>query len=300
MKIVIAGGSGFIGRKLTDFLINKGHKVVILTRKHQQALGNVSYVEWLEKGTKPEKELGYVDVVINLAGVSINRGRWTAKHKKEIYESRMTATEELIRIIETMSEKPSVLINASAIGIYPASQNNVYTEDSSEAAKDFLGLTVYDWEKKAKQVEGLGIRAIFMRFGVVLGNDGGALPLITFPYKFFVGGTIGSGAQWVSWVHVMDVVRAIDFVMEKSELHGPVNVTAPLPIKMKDFGKEIGSVLHRPHWLSVPSFILKWVLGEKSTLVLEGQYVVPNVLKKEGFEFMYPSLTMALKNLLKN
>lgn len=151
---------------------------------------------------------------------------------------------------------------------------------------------------KAKQAEAYSIRTVFMRFGVVLGHEGGALPLMTLPYKLFAGGTIGSGKQWVSWVHVEDVVRAILFAIENDNLSGPINVTAPTPLKMAEFGKTIGSVLNRPHWLPVPSFMMKLVLRQKSSLILEGQHVYPKVLIENGFEFMYPTLHSALKNLL--
>ncbi|MFS0881510.1 TIGR01777 family oxidoreductase [Metabacillus niabensis] len=299
MKIVIAGGSGFIGEKLTKLLLDEGHYIKILTRKAKQSSGNVQYIQWLDGAASPEKEIGDTDVVINLAGVSINEGRWSEKHKKQIYHSRMEATDELLRIISLLPKKPSVFINASAIGIYPASIDAVYTEDSLDVSDDFLGKTVFDWEAKAKQVEAFGVRTVFMRFGVVLGNQGGALPLMVLPYKLFVGGTIGHGKQWVSWIHVADVVRAIHFVMNNEEIKGPVNVTAPTPVQMRDFGKEISSVLHRPHWLPVPSFAMKIVLGQKSALVLEGVHVLPQVLVDNGFSFMFPSLHTALEDLLK-
>ncbi|MEH7415525.1 TIGR01777 family oxidoreductase [Neobacillus drentensis] len=297
MKIVIAGGSGFIGQKLTNFLLKKGHEIVILTRTKQMPAEKITYVNWLTDGASPGEEIRSADAFINLAGVSINQGRWNRSHQKQIYDSRMMATKELIRIIGRLEKRPSVLINASAIGVYPASQNTVYTEESREVADDFLGKTVHDWEKQAEEVESAGIRSVFMRFGVVLGQEGGALPLMVLPYKLFAGGTVGSGKQWVSWVHVMDVIRAIDFVLEKP-LHGPVNVTAPVPVRMKEFGQTIGSVLHSPHWLPVPSFAMKWVLGQKSALVLEGQHVVPEILKREGFEFSFSLLQPALEDLL--
>lgn len=299
MKIVIAGGSGFIGQKLTEALLSEGHQIVILSRKTKPSDGNVSYVKWLEEGASPEKEIGFADVFINLAGVSINDGRWDANHQKLIYESRMNATDELLRIITSLAQKPEVLINASAIGIYPESTEAVYTEASLEVADDFLGRTVYEWEERAKRVEAQGIRTVFMRFGVVLGNEGGALPLMAMPYKLYAGGTIGSGEQWVSWVHVSDTIRAIIFAIENRNLHGPINVTAPLPKRMKEFGKTIGAVLHRPHWLPVPSFAMNLVLGKKSALVLEGQHVKPEVLLKNGFDFLFPSLESALEDLLK-
>lgn len=299
MKIVIAGGSGFIGKKLAESLGSDGHDIFILTRKSKPSIGNVNFVEWLEEGRSPETEIGNVDAVINLAGVSINDGRWSAAHQKQIYESRMYATEELGRIISKLPIKPSVLINASAIGIYPASDHARYTEDSLEKATDFLGKTVGDWENKAREIGAANnIRTVFMRFGVVLGQAGGALPLMVMPYKLFVGGTVGSGEQWVSWVHVMDVVRAITFVIENHRVKGAVNVTAPTPVQMKDFGRTIGTVLNRPHWLPVPSFAMKLALGQKSALVLEGQHVMPKVLMEEGFAFRFPTLRVSLEDLL--
>lgn len=301
MKIVIAGGSGFVGEKLTKQLLEEGHEVIILTRKEQvSSPKGVTHVTWLTEGATPEKELEYVDAFINLAGVSINDGRWTAKHQKQIYDSRMVATDELVRIIESLPQKPSVFINASAIGIYPVSTDETYTEDSIVAPDDFLGKTVNDWEKKAKQVEKYGVRTAFMRFGVVLGSDGGALPLMTLPYRLFVGGTVGSGKQWVSWVHVTDVVRAITFAMKNEHLSGPVNVTAPSPLRMKKFGQTIGVTLNRPHWLPVPSFAMKQLLGQKSKLVLEGQKVLPKKLMEADFEFLFPVLDGALNDIYKN
>jgi uncharacterized protein len=298
MRIVIAGGSGFIGKKLTDMLLSEGHNLVILTRGERESSEKVQYVRWLAKGASPEKEIRHADAFINLAGVSINDGRWGENHQKQIYESRMTATDELLRIISSLPKKPSVLVNASAIGIYPASVQTAYTEDSTERTNEFLGKTVRDWEDKAKRVEEHSVRAVFMRFGVVLGKEGGALPLMALPYRLFVGGKVGSGEQWVSWVHIMDVVRSIVFALKTDTLRGPVNVTSPSPIQMDEFGKTIGSVLHRPHWITVPSFAMKMVLGKKSALVLEGQQVVPQVLLLEGFEFKFPTLRSALEDLL--
>lgn len=210
----------------------------------------------------------------------------------------MIATDELLRTISLLPKKPAIFINASAIGIYPTSINAIYTEDSLEKLYDFLGKTVYDWENKAKQVETCGTRTVLMRFGVVLGKEGGALPLMLLPYRLFVGGTVGTGEQWVSWVHMVDVARAIEFVIKNPNLRGPVNVTAPIPVRMKYFGKTISSVLHRPHWLPVPSFVLRLILGRKSRLVLEGQNSIPKVLSENGFTFMFPTLHSALKGLL--
>ncbi|MBE1555866.1 TIGR01777 family oxidoreductase [Sporosarcina limicola] len=298
MKFVIAGGSGFVGQRLTEILLDEGHEVVILSRKDKKSEGNIHYVKWLQEGASPEQEIISADAFINLAGVSINEGRWTAEHQKHIYDSRMDATDELLRIISALQKKPSVLVNASAIGIYPASETAIYTEKSLEVAEGFLARTVVDWEHKAATVETEGIRTVFMRFGVVLGNEGGALPLMVLPYKLFAGGTVGSGRQWLSWIHVTDVARAIAFAVENNRLSSPINVTAPFPMRMKYFGQAIGSVLHRPHWFPAPAFIMKIALGQKSALVLEGQHVLPEVLLDNGFEFEFPTIEAALENLL--
>lgn len=298
MKVVIAGGSGFIGRHITELLLKKEHEVIILSRNKKTDTENVKYVRWLQEGAVPEKEIGRADAFINLAGVSINDGRWSDAHQKKIYESRMEATDELFRIIGELDEKPSVFINASAIGIYPASETAVYTEESTEVATDILGRTVSDWEKKAASLNDFGIRTVFTRFGLVLWKDEGALPLMVLPYKMYVGGRVGTGQQWVSWVHIRDVAKAVLHIMENSQLEGAVNVTAPFPLRMNDFGKMIGATLHRPHWFPAPSPIMKLALGKKSALVLEGQYVTPEKLVTEGFEFDFPVLSLALDNLL--
>ncbi|MCM3639071.1 TIGR01777 family oxidoreductase [Sporosarcina luteola] len=298
MKVVIAGGSGFIGRHITDLLLKNGHEIIVLSRKKKDDSEQVKYVLWLQDGASPENEIGAVDVFINLAGVSINDGRWTEAHQKRIYESRMEATDELIRIIGELDEKPSLFINASAIGIYPASEAAIYTEKSAEVATDFLGKTVSEWEKKAASLNDFGIRTVYTRFGLVLWKDEGALPLMVLPYKMYVGGKVGTGQQWVSWVHVRDVARAVLHIMENSQIEGAVNVTAPFPLRMDDFGKMIGATLHRPHWFPAPSPIMKLALGKKSSLVLEGQYVTPEKLLADGFEFDFPVLSLALDNLL--
>lgn len=297
MKFAITGGTGFVGKELTNLLLSQGHQVFILTRSDKKSDSSITFVKWLTDGATPETELEGIDGIINLAGTSINEGRWTDDQKKKIYESRMEATDEVLRIIETLSVKPSVLVNASAIGIYPSSKHKTYTEDSPERADDFLAKTVEDWEKKAKKAEQHGVRVACARFGVILGKDEGALPLMALPYKLFVGGKVGSGRQWLSWVHVKDVANAIYFALTTDELSGAFNVTAPRPLRNDDFGKVLGTVLHRPHLVPVPGVALKAALGEKSQLVLEGQQVIPEVLLQHGFKFEFPTAQEALKNI---
>lgn len=299
MKIVIAGGTGFVGQALTNLLQQQGHELFVLSRSNSRYENGIHYVQWLKEGARPEKELDEdIDAVVNLAGVSLNDGRWTKKQKKAIYTSRMEATLEIVRIMEQFKEKPKVLVNASAVGIYPPSTAATYSENVSDYARDFLGWTVHDWERHAKRAEKLGIRVALARFGVILGRNSGALPSMLLPYKLHVGGTIGSGEQWLSWIHVEDVARAIYFAINNSSIRGPFNVTAPHSTRMKEFGQTIAQVMGRRHWMPVPSFAMRLALGEQSMLVLEGQHVLPTVLEKQNFEFNYPYLKEALENLL--
>ena len=297
MKVAITGGSGFVGQELTKQLILTGHEVYILTRSDRESSSSVRYVKWLSDGAKPEEFLDGIDAWVNLAGSSINDGRWTKDQKHKIYNSRMDATNEVLRILDTVSIKPSVLVNASAIGIYPSSEQATYTEQSSARSSDFLGKTADHWERRALKAEQYGTRVAFGRFGIILGKDSGALPLISRPYRMGVGGRVGSGKQWMSWVHVTDVVKAILYVIGHDDFEGPFNLTSPNPKQMSVFGEIVGEVLHRPHWMPVPSFALKIALGDKSKLVLEGQRVMPEKLLTHGFKFEYPDLSNALENI---
>ena len=299
MRVAIAGGTGMVGRKLSGQLIENGHEVIVLTRGRQQMKNGIQYVQWLNDNATPELYVENTDVFINLAGVSLNDGRWTEEQKEKIYNSRMDATDEVIRILRHLQYKPQVLINASAVGIYPVSETAVYTEQSDERANDFLGQVVAHWEEKALQAEKLGIRTCLTRFGVILENGEGALPMMVLPYKLGIGGTIGSGNQWLSWIHIEDVVRAMLLLISDESLSGPINFTTPNVKRMKEFGKSIGKALNRPHWLPVPSIALKFALGEKSILVLEGQHVFPEKLLKANYEFQFTSVEDAIRNLYK-
>ncbi|MEG0473680.1 MAG: TIGR01777 family oxidoreductase, partial [Solibacillus sp.] len=257
-------------------------------------------VNWLTTSANPESALEGIDAFVNLSGVSLNDGRWTEKQKKSIYQSRIESTDEVLRILNALENKPSVYINASAVGIYPISTTSVYTENSTQKANDFLGMVVQHWEERALKAKTLGIRTCLTRFGVILAKDEGALPLMTLPYRFGVGGTVGSGEQWISWIHIEDVANALLFVIEHETLAGPINFTSPNVKRMKDFGKSIGVALHRPHWLPVPSIALKLALGEKSTLVLEGQHVMPEKLLQANFLFKFISVEDAISDLYHN
>ncbi|KZE65601.1 epimerase [Fictibacillus phosphorivorans] len=296
-NILVSGGTGFIGKHITQ-LLQSTYKIFILTRKdNKPPQTNVSYIEWLTPHSTPEKELPKIDAVINLAGESIN-GRWTDDKKQAILNSRLKATESLLDLVKKLPEPPSVWVNASAIGYYGTSETEVFTENTENHGIDFLAEVVKAWETKAKGAETLGSRTIFTRFGLVLGKDGGVLPQLSLPYRFFAGGTVGSGEQWVSWVHIEDLAKLIKETIENEQYSGPVNVTAPNPVTMKEFGQVIGDVMHRPHWLPAPSIAFRFLFGEMSMLILKGQQVLPDKALNNGFQFSYPHLKGALHDLL--
>lgn len=300
LKIAIVGGTGLVGKALTKKLLKAGHELVILTRetKQKEQIKNVTYVKWLSESSQPEKMLSGVNAVINLAGESINN-RWTTKMKQKIKQSRIHATEEIMRIIEQLEQKPDVYIQASAIGYYGTSETATFTESSEQIGTDFLAQVVSAWEQAGKRIAEFGIRTVYLRFGLILERDDGALPRIVLPYKLFAGGTLGSGNQWVSWIHIEDVCQLIAWILTNEQIDGVVNVTAPEPIRMNELGKAISNVLHRPHWFPVPAFLLKAVLGEMSLLILQGQRVLPEKLLQHGYQFRYKTIQPALHNILR-
>ncbi|MEH7884780.1 TIGR01777 family oxidoreductase [Bacillus sp. JJ1609] len=295
MKIAISGGTGLVGKALSSELIRNGHEVIILTRSKINSSANPKFVQWLNDGDQPEKALEGIDAIVNLAGATIN-SRWTDEYKREILESRLQATSEINRIIGKLKLKPEVLINASAVGYYGTSLTAEFSEISA-GGDDFLAETVARWETEANQAGILGVRVVLCRFGVILDKKGGALPRMVLPYKLFGGGKIGSGKQWLSWIHIEDVVGGILFALENKQLTGPVNFSAPEPVKMDQFGKILAKVINRPHWMPVPSVILKLLLGEMSILVLEGQRVLPEKLLSAGYVFRFPYFQEALKDI---
>ncbi|NER41967.1 TIGR01777 family protein [Bacillus megaterium NBRC 15308 = ATCC 14581] len=300
MKIVIAGGTGFVGKALTKHFLTQKHYVYILTRNADKAARDpkLKYVEWMQESSQPEEHVEGADVFINLAGVSLNSGRWTDEGRKGIVERRLSATQEILRIMAALPEKPSLYVNASAVGYYGTSTTETFTEASPSIGTDFLAETVKKWENEALKAMELNIRTVLTRFGVILGKDGGALPSTALPYKLFAGGTVGSGEQWMSWVHLQDVVKIIDYCIHTKQIEGPVNVTAPNPVQMKEFGKKIGKVLNRPHWMPVPSFGLQLLMGEMSMIILKGQRVLPEKLIQQNYIFTYTVLEDALRDLL--
>ncbi|MGM9988755.1 MAG: TIGR01777 family oxidoreductase [Bacillaceae bacterium] len=297
MKIVLFGGTGFIGTSIQQFFIKKGYEIIIVTRKPRESSHNqLTYLCW-DNMLKEEALLEKTDVWINLAGESINSGRWTKKQKEKIINSRISTTNKIITLLSSLQYPPSLFINGSAIGYYGTSLEHIFTEEDTHG-NDFLANTVTTWEEAANKANLLHIRTCYLRFGIVLGEDGGALPRMVLPYRFFVGGKVGHGNQWLSWIHIDDINHLIEHIIHTKSLEGPINAVAPNAITMNEFGKTIANVMHRPHWLPVPSFVLRLLLGEMSTLVLDGQRVLPAKAIESSFTFKYPSLKEALQAIL--
>jgi uncharacterized protein len=295
MDIAIAGGSGFIGQHLISNWLHEKHRVILISRKQQPTHDSLlSSVTWDELKSNSEILEG-MDTIVNLAGESINQ-RWTPQAKRSILQSRLETVKMISEVVSNLNNKPSVVVNASGMSIYGLSETQTFDEASAHTYDHFLSDVVKEWETAAEQIE--CTRMVLLRIGIVLGQDGGAFPKMYFPYKMFVGGKIGSGRQWLSWIHVDDMVRLVNFCIKNNEIAGPVNCTTPNPVINDEFGRMIGRVSHRPHWMPVPSMMMKLIFGELSVLLLEGQKVLPQKALDHQFEFLYPTLEPALRSLI--
>lgn len=284
MKIAISGSSGFIGKHLTGFLQEKGIEVIPLYHR----LFDISKLSALNK------ILDGCDVVINLAGTNINH-RWTSEYKKEILESRINSTRALVHAINGMHIKPRTFISTSAIGIYP-SFDTTYTEKDIEYGKGFLAQVCKQWENEARKISP-EVHLVILRFGIVLANDGGALPKMILPFRFFIGGRIASGNQGFSWVHITDLLRVFYYLIEHPEFSGVFNLTAPDIVTNRDFAHITAHELHRPNWLPIPAFIFRLIFGERHELMTSGTKAYPKRLSEAGFKFKYNKLYQAIQNL---
>ena len=298
MRVVVAGGTGFVGSVLWEALLAKGHDVVLLTRdssrSRDQIHPKVHVVSWAP-GAAWESWVDGAGGIVNLAGESIAQ-RWTKAAKARIVASRLEATEKLRAAIEKAILKPSVLVNASAVGIYGPRGEEALSEDSP-LGSDFLATTCAAWEEAARKAEPLGARVALIRTGVVLGREGGALAKMLPPFKAFLGGRIGGGGQFLSWIHRDDLAALYIFALENSEARGPLNGTAPNPVTMKDFTTALGHALHRPSFLPVPAPAVRLLLGEMATVVLDGQRVFPKKAEELGFRFRFPRIDAALRDV---
>lgn len=296
---LVSGGTGFIGQKLTGALLDAGYRVTVCSRDAARVRtlfdGGADAVSLreIERGDWP----GAPDAIVNLAGESLNSGRWTNARKRAILDSRLHATRVLAELLGRLPAARRVLVNASAIGYYGASLTRTFTEESEPETGDFLSFVTHRWEAGARMAEAAGVRVALARFGVVLGRGGGALSQIALPYRLHAGGRIGSGRQWVSWVHVDDAVRLLLFLLDE-DLQGPFNVTAPEPVTMDAFGRATAATLRRRHFLPVPAPLLAAALGRKADLVLSGQRVLPARALEAGFSFRFTRAEDALRDLL--
>jgi len=296
MKIFITGGTGFVGKTLASALVRSGHEASILTRSGKGEFPGISWIEGdpTQKG-KWQEAVKEHRVIINLAGASIFT-RWTKEAKKIIRESRILTTRHLLEAMD--GGKGKTLFSTSAIGYYGFHGDEDLTEESPPGG-DFLALLARDWEAEAKEAEKKGCRVVLTRFGIVLGEKGGALGQMIPLFNKYVGGPLGSGKQWFSWIHIVDLTRAFLFLLEHPEISGPVNFTAPNPVRNKELAQWLGRILGRPAFLPAPGFMLRLVLGEFGSILLEGQRVLPQKLVQAGFQFSYPEIDRALRQVIR-
>lgn len=300
MKIVLTGGTGFIGRKLVQALVADGHTVVVFTRNPSGTTvgANVTVERW--DGVTMERWSNSVDgadAIINLAGEPIAAKRWTASQKKRIVESRVLGTRALVEAMRRAKQRPQVLVNASAVGYYGSVPDGDVSENHPRGT-GFLPETCEQWENEARSAESLGVRVVMMRTGIVLGENGGALEKMSLPFKLFVGAPLGSGRQWFPWIHRDDVIGIVQFALKNSSLAGPVNVAAPDPVTMTQFCKHLARTLKRPCLpVGVPSFVLNLALGEMAQMLITGQRAIPAKLTEAGYIFRFPKLDDALRDI---
>ena len=296
MKVLVTGTSGLIGSALTPRLTAAGHTVITAVRRPSTSPTVLSWDPIA--GTIDSHKLEGVDAIIHLAGAGIGDKRWTPEYKQEILDSRVKGTRLIAEAIASMNTRPSVFLSGSAIGIYGSRGDEVLDETSS-VADDFLAKVCVDWEAAAQPAIDASVRTVFLRTGIVLSKNGGALKKQLPIFKLGLGGTFGSGKQWQSWISIDDEVGAIVHLLSSS-VSGPVNLTAPNPVTSKEFTRTLGRVLKRPAFAKIPSFGPKALLGSElvQNLLLNGQRVTPNVLQKDGYTFAHPELEVALRALL--
>ena len=302
MRVVIAGGSGLIGRKLIDSLLQEHHEVTLISRTPEKSMKYFIGVHVRFWDTKNTADLTGIldgaDAVINLTGESIASKRWTQYQKERILTSRIESTRTVVLALQQAHDKPLTLLNASAVGYYGNVPDGEVTESAPQGT-GFLADVCAQWEAEALRAQEFGVRVVLLRTGIVLDKQGGALQNILLPFRFFIGGPLGSGRQWFPWIHLQDEVSAILFAMENLNITGSLNLSAPESVRMTDFCRKLGRILHRPSWMRVPACIVNLVLGEMAEpLLLHGQKMIPKKLIDNGYKFQFPNLEDALRDLL--
>jgi hypothetical protein len=302
MKILITGGTGFVGSLLAKRLLESGNEVTILDRTIKKTVEpgpGLSLIEAdISKPGEWQKQPALHDAVVNLAGVNVFQ-RWNPAVKNAIRESRITSTKNLINGLSSGKGKLKLLVNASAVGYY-GFPGDIAVDESASAGSDFLAGVCEEWESEAMKAEAQGIRVALCRFGIILGPGGGAIASMVPAFRAYLGAPLGTGRQWFPWVHIEEIVSIIMFIIENKKISGPVNCTAPASVTNAEFTKELAAALGRKAFLpGVPGFILRILFGEVGDLLLKGQRVEPAALKKAGYTFKYPELGAALKSILK-
>ena len=298
MKIFITGGSGFVGTNLASYLLERGHSIIAVGTSSAHKVIQHDEFHYISADTTRQggwqDALKDVDAVINLAGKNIFK-RWTDTYKDQIYNSRILTTRNLVEAIT--GRKDIIFCSTSAVGYYGDRADEVLKEDAV-TGNDFAAKVCRDWEKEAFQAETKGVRVAAMRFGVVLGKNGGALAKMVPAFKSFAGGPLGSGLQWFPWIHMDDLTVAMVFILENSDAKGPFNFCSPNPVRNRDFADALGHVLNRPSVLRAPSFMIRMVMGEMGKSLMSSQRAIPDKLLKQGFTFQYSVINKALHDLL--
>ncbi len=294
MKVVVTGGTGFLGRSLVAALLEKGHDVDVVTRDPAKARISAGgrAISWIDLAAAVDG----ADAVVNLAGETIAQ-RWTSAAKARIVGSRARAAEQVGAALRAAKKRPTALVNASAVGFYGDS-GDVERTESNGPGSGFLAETTLAWEEAARRAAPEGVRLVLPRIGIVLGEEGGALSKMLLPFRLGVGGPLGSGKQWMPWIHRDDLVALLVAAVEDPRFEGPVNATAPEPVTMKEFAATLGRVLHRPAFAPAPAFAIRAAMGEMAALVLDGQKVLPAKALALGFQFRFERLEPALREIL--
>jgi uncharacterized protein len=294
MKILIAGGSGFLGSALRNYLVHNSHEVFILTRA---AARGRNQIHWDGRTTQGWGHLvNEMDAVVNLTGYGLEHWPWTQRRKQKFEDSRVLPGRALVSAIQDAERRPKVFLQSSGVNRYGLRGEGI-ADESTPAAGDFLAQLTVKWEDATKPVEELGVRRVITRSAVVLAGKGGLFPLMALPARLFFGGKLGYGSQAMPWIHLADEVRAMKFLLENEKTQGAYNLIAPSPTSNEDFMRAIARALHRPYWFHVPKFLLRLALGEMSILITEGRYSQPRRLLEQGFQFHFPQIQDALRNI---